>query len=896
MDATDCLLSHAYLSVPKFKGSWVEPHGLSQVAALLSARRILLLTALPGSGKSRLMTRLFSEMQAAMDVCFWLRVPPAGQSGELIARGFATGLVRSIIGERSATAAMLMSGAIKPSITLTVALNEVAQFSGRIILFIDDAHLATHPGDIADLQRLLEEAPDNLRIVLASRTILPLRLARLRMVGALREIGSEQFMLGFDQIPDYLTELGEPRPQLAEQREIFRQTGGWVAALRLVAQRAQRGALRASDDRGIRLTPEALSYFEQEVFSGLSDEARGALDMALAPHRLVDDLLVSLIGGPDAAGFLREFEAQGLLIPKVEGGRTEYRAAPLIAAAARCGTLLEPDDLTALHARCCDWFEENGFYDAAAAHAIDGGDFPRAVDLVDRCGKLMIAAGRVAQVQDWLPKLPLDELRKRPSALLTVAWGKSLLYRLDQARVLLAILEDELAHRPEERAAIAPEIRALEIMHLSMRDDFAASAEAARAWHRDYPDARDWSRDVVDNALSFSLAHLGRVEEARLVLDSVYLPAFFDRSPYAAIYGRSILGLIDLRQGNIRRAETHFSWALKAAEGDASARSTGTVMAAGLLAGARFERNDIAGMRQLVDSYAPSMDAHLFTDARREAYRAIAGEEMVRGQFRAAISTLERILDAGPSVSLPRSRIDALAEKVVVALRQHDLRMANTYVRALGGQLAAMASDDPLHSYVEATLFGSQAHLDIVVGAADKALPLLRDAIRLDLKAGWRLRAFRWGILMVRALWNSDQRTRAVRLMDRLLGMSVRAGIFRSIIDGGSDITQVLNMLAATTVSSTDRRKQRHLRMLREALDPSLASRDVRPPDDASRTKTLLTEREIALIRLVRGGMTNRQIAARMQVSENTIKWHLKNVFEKACVKKRADLATLALR
>src|ERR1700761_3513143 len=104
------------------------------------------------------------------------------------------------------------------------------------------------------------------------------------------------------------------------------------------------------------------------------------------------------------------------------------------------------------------------------------------------------------------------------------------------------------------------------------------------------------------------------------------------------------------------------------------------------------------------------MHAHLFTDARVQAYRAVARDQMRRHQYRAAISTLEQVLDAGPSVRLARGQADVLAEKVQVALAQHDLRMANTYIRALADQHTSVADDPFLRDYLQATLYGSQAH------------------------------------------------------------------------------------------------------------------------------------------------------------------------------------------
>jgi DNA-binding NarL/FixJ family response regulator len=57
-----------------------------------------------------------------------------------------------------------------------------------------------------------------------------------------------------------------------------------------------------------------------------------------------------------------------------------------------------------------------------------------------------------------------------------------------------------------------------------------------------------------------------------------------------------------------------------------------------------------------------------------------------------------------------------------------------------------------------------------------------------------------------------------------------------------------------------------------------------------------LTERELQVLRLVANGATNREIAVSLYVSENTVNFHMKNIFAKLRVKNRAQAATYAIR
>lgn len=62
------------------------------------------------------------------------------------------------------------------------------------------------------------------------------------------------------------------------------------------------------------------------------------------------------------------------------------------------------------------------------------------------------------------------------------------------------------------------------------------------------------------------------------------------------------------------------------------------------------------------------------------------------------------------------------------------------------------------------------------------------------------------------------------------------------------------------------------------------------------RTSSDLTVREVDLLRLLVEGCSNRHIAQVLQVSENTVKYHIKNILQKLAVHNRTEAATHAIR
>ena len=60
--------------------------------------------------------------------------------------------------------------------------------------------------------------------------------------------------------------------------------------------------------------------------------------------------------------------------------------------------------------------------------------------------------------------------------------------------------------------------------------------------------------------------------------------------------------------------------------------------------------------------------------------------------------------------------------------------------------------------------------------------------------------------------------------------------------------------------------------------------------------RSLLSEREIAVLELVARGLSNRAIGAALFISEATVKYHLHHVFQKLGASDRTEAAVLALR
>lgn len=75
-----------------------------------------------------------------------------------------------------------------------------------------------------------------------------------------------------------------------------------------------------------------------------------------------------------------------------------------------------------------------------------------------------------------------------------------------------------------------------------------------------------------------------------------------------------------------------------------------------------------------------------------------------------------------------------------------------------------------------------------------------------------------------------------------------------------------------------------------------LMSRVASPHRDSTKTLPHLSDRELEVLGLVSRGMANKAIADRLSISENTVKYHMKNILQKLDVQNRTEAVSHALQ
>ena len=84
--------------------------------------------------------------------------------------------------------------------------------------------------------------------------------------------------------------------------------------------------------------------------------------------------------------------------------------------------------------------------------------------------------------------------------------------------------------------------------------------------------------------------------------------------------------------------------------------------------------------------------------------------------------------------------------------------------------------------------------------------------------------------------------------------------------------------------------------LIRQTVEGSafVMARTTKDADSANDWRRILTERELGVLAYVAEGLTNKQIATRLWLSEQTIKFHVRNVYRKLGVSSRTEALRFA--
>lgn len=321
----------------------------------------------------------------------------------------------------------------QPERAVDVLLNEVLeQVEQQMILVLDDYHhLGTETLVHRVVDRLLAYLPDVLHVIIISRDVPPLALARLRSQASLSIIDRAELLFTDQETQELFRQVFDLEltpEQLAEYRE---RTHGWITALQLVRQVAQRQAQAQGGHDGaaesLNLSEvlrqserDIFDYFAEEVFADETEDVQQLLLRISLLERIEIDTCGRLYPDMHCAQTLPTLVRRNVFLTIAsDGSGEEYRLHPLFQSFLRRRFRTEAGRAKVLaeHMRYADYFLERDKWEQAMHHLLAAEDYVRAAHLIAGRGGEWIASGALASLVSFAQALPVAVLEAQPRAL-----------------------------------------------------------------------------------------------------------------------------------------------------------------------------------------------------------------------------------------------------------------------------------------------------------------------------------------------------------------------------------------------------------------------------------------------------------------------------------------------
>ncbi len=312
---------------------------------------------------------------------------------------------------------------------VTALINELAARADgeQMLLILDDYHVIGAPEVHASVDFLLEHRPENLQLIVASRSDPPLALARLRARGQLAEARAADLRFTAGEAAALLRQVADiPERTLSDAAAaaLTARTEGWAAGLQLAAL-----SLRGQQDVPGFVTAftgshrYVLDFLAGEVLDRQDERLRAFLLETSVLDRLSGPLCDAVTGRTSSQALLEQAEQAGLFLMPLDEVRGWWRYhhlfADLLRARLQAG---QPGEVARLHRNAAAWYEEHGLADDAIRHATAVGEMTWAVRLIERYADEFLLRSEGATVQRWLSALPAELATSRPRLLLAQAW------------------------------------------------------------------------------------------------------------------------------------------------------------------------------------------------------------------------------------------------------------------------------------------------------------------------------------------------------------------------------------------------------------------------------------------------------------------------------------------
>lgn len=721
-----------------------------------------------------------------------------------------------------------------------------------ITLILDNFQHIQHPDILQGILYLVEHQPKNFHLVLSTRVSPALPLSRWRVKGILAEIKSKDLAFTQEEAEALFQQDEECCLDAHQMQHIMEYSRGWAAGLRLIEY-----ALREQADEsaiwsvGRRLTTD---YLTHEILASLPPVWLDFIQQVAILDQFTLEMAQHLSQQPETEKLLEQLLDANLFLQK-HGEIWQFQPFFREAILAR----LSPEVTRKLHQRAAAWFEVRHWPEKAISHALAGEDWQRAAPLIIQNAGAMLQNGELQTLAGWVQAISGEPNIQGQDLQVIKAWVLSLQGENLESMQIIETLQQIV---DLDQLSLKDWWYGLRCQFALLSENNQQALEFAESALAMAENDSLFIRGTLQVSRASALQALGRSEEAVKGFRDAIETNRRGGHVFTSLFSLAGLGMELNEQGQRLQAMDICQQALEEGRESTGAYSSMYGILFLLLARLQWEANALTDASHSVEQ-ADTLFGHL----------GIAGflisADLIRAQI---LIASEAYGEAFNLIQHNRRRIhseeftgfrqvfDML--KAEICLKMGDYRAVETWLEE--ALLPADLSEDPAREME----FILKARYLIEKGLWLEAESLL-NAIILYAQNTHHIRVHIAALLLhASLLWKKADIGRVNRCLEEALVLATPQQYLRILLEYGAPLAGLLVQLPMASA------EVRSLFGFQGGQVPS-------------QLVEMLTRREVEVLRLLAENQTNAEIAQTLVVSNETVKVHLKHIFQKLGVENR---------
>jgi LuxR family maltose regulon positive regulatory protein len=863
--------------------------------------RLILISAPAGYGKTTLLSEWIHKQDIAVS---WFSIDSGDDEPARFLSYMIAGLRRLKNSVGDTTLQMIRGpGRLPVASVMTGVLNDLADFGEPCLLIMDDFHLIQNRYVLKMVDFLLEHMPPGFHLILSTRSDPPIPLARLRSQHQVVEIRAGDLSLSEKETSVLFNEILKLDLSSRDLSLLADRTEGWAAGLQLAAL-----SLQQVEDKSKFInemsgnTRYIMDYLMEEVLERQTEDVQSFILKTSILECLCAPLCNAFLDRNDSQVMLERLEREDLFLFSLDGERRLFRYHRLFRDLLKKRlSQVYVSEMTGLHRRAFQWYQENGFKTEAVDHALDAGDEQKAADLIADIAEMDWDRGRESQLLTWFRILPDSIIASSPR--LCIFYARELLEngQKDEAVEWLGRAELVIQDRGSKpaRSETKPETSRLSVSELQGRIAVIRASMASYAGDIDgiirfTHEALDrlpredlmW-RSVAATNLGFAYgwSGVGDMFRAMKAFEEAESLSFQADNIYSRLMAGICVASIQGLQGDLNAAirKCRDLLALAGSAGMGASNLAGTIHGTlgNLLAEQNEIREGIGHIKKGLDLTEKGMDA-ISLAACRLNWIHICLYDKNWAQASEMLKILERSQQEFPLPPWMHHAIESI--RATIWLGKGNLERAGRWARERG------LSPDGSIEYrqeLEYLIFTEILWKQERFTEAEKVL----DSLESRAKAGNR-RFVLIDVFIRKALLfdAAGEEEKALEALKQALNEGAPGRILRCFLMKGAPLMEMIREIIRQETGGV-RTEKGVIDFAREIV----FSYDERKA--AARQSTLLdplTDRELEVLLWISRGLSNQKIAERCFISLNTVRTHTKNIHSKLNVHSRTQAVARA--